>query len=338
MSSNHLAHTATTALVAAGLVDEKRAAEAERVVATVLAPSAIPRAPLRRKMSEVAGYVGAAFLFGAAVLFFAGEWSSLGRTAQTALLGGIALLFAGGCLGVVASGGGPRGLRRSTQQVRRRLASVLATAAVAATGFAVAVPLWDRLAHDSATILLAASAALVVALVGYRAAPSVLGQVAVAVAAMVVLPSGLDTVGSVTGVALGGLVLALGLAWLVLAERGRWSEQQPARVVGCLLALLGGQIPVLIESQTWVGYVGCAAVGAAAFAAYVVRPAWPYLAAGVAAVTLAIPEALFDWTSGSLGSAGVLLAAGVSLLAASLLGLRLRHEARTTEATGPGLD
>ena len=62
------------------------------------------------------------------------------------------------------------------------------------------------------------------------------------------------------------------------------------------------------------------------FAVYVAKRAWPYLLAGVAGVTLAVPEALLDWTEGSLGTAGVLLVAGVTLLGASLLGLRLHGE------------
>ena len=49
----------------------------------------------------------------------------------------------------------------------------------------------------------------------------------------------------------------------------------------------------------------------------------------VAAITLVVPEALLDWTDGSLGTAGMLLATGVTLLVASLLGLRLRQEVGT---------
>jgi len=50
------------------------------------------------------------------------------------------------------------------------------------------------------------------------------------------------------------------------------------------------------------------------------------LATGILAVVLVVPEALNDWTRGSLGSASALLVAGVALLA-SALGLRLHHEA-----------
>ena len=73
-------------------------------------------------------------------------------------------------------------------------------------------------------------------------------------------------------------------------------------------------------------YVATAVVGAVSFWVYVVTRAWPYLAAGVVGVTLAVPEALSDWFDGALGAAGVLLATGVTLLLAALAGLRLRQE------------
>ena len=89
--------------------------------------------------------------------------------------------------------------------------------------------------------------------------------------------------------------------------------------------MLGAQFPVF-DDPAWPGYVATAVVGAAAFWMYVVTRAWPYLATGVIAVTLAVPEALSDWFEGALGAAGVLLATGVTLLVAALAGLRLRQE------------
>lgn len=337
MSTNRIPQTVVAALVSAGLLEPSRSTEAERVVTAALSPSAVPATPLRRRMSEIAGYVGGAFVVGAGVLFFSSEWNNLAEPAQVALLGGVALLLAGACGVLVVTSGGVAAVRRAEHQVRRRLASVLAAASAAAAGFAVGVLVDDPRSYtdDSRVVLAGAAAALAVAILGYRVAPSAVGQLAVAAAAFTAIPSALDTFGSVEGVALGGLVLALGVVWLALAERGVWLEDQSGRVIGCLLAVLGGQLPALgPDSPDWVGYTVTAVVGVAAFGAYVVRPAWPYLAAGVVAVTLAVPEALFDWTSGSLGSAGVLLVTGLTLLGASLLGLRLRHE---VSETGRGL-
>jgi hypothetical protein len=186
-------------------------------------------------------------------------------------------------------------------------------------------------------VLAGAAAALVLALLGYAVAPSTVGQAGAAVAAFVAIPAAVDLVGVADdSVAMGLAVLALGLLWLALAEAGAWHEVESGRVLAGVLAVLGAQLPVFGD-QSWVGYVATAAVGVGAFGGYVVRPAWPYLATGVVALTLAVPEALTDWTEGSLGPAGVLLATGVTLLVAALLGLRLRQEIPGRPRSGTGV-
>jgi hypothetical protein len=143
---------------------------------------------------------------------------------------------------------------------------------------------------------------------------------------MYLVPFALMTLDLEGGVLHGLVVVGVGALWLLLAETGRWREVLPARVVGTAMLVVGAQIPIGSD-HPWVAYVSLAVVALVGFTLYVVRRAWPYLVAGVAGVTLAVPEALLDWTEGSLGTAGVLLVAGVTLLAASLLGLRLRAEA-----------
>jgi hypothetical protein len=327
MRTDRTPQAVVTALVHAGLLDASRSSDAERVVSTVLTPVGAPAPPLRRRMAEIAGYVGAAFVVGAAGLFFASEWGSLSQGEQGGILVAIAAVLAAAAVTLVVTGGGVRRLTEPTQEVRRRLGSVLFTGAAGAAGFAAAVLVDDRSAYtdDSLAVLLGAVVALAVALVGYRVAPSVVGELGTAVAAVTAIPSGLDVLGSAEGLTTGGLVLLLGVVWLLLAERGVWREDESARVLGVTLAVIGAQIPVS-DDHGWVAYVATAAVGVATFGMYVVRPAWPYLAAGVVAMTLAVPEALSDWTDGSLGSAGVLLVTGVTLLVAALAGLRLRQE------------
>ena len=324
-------HLVVTRLVDAGLLDAARTDEAERVVAGALATTATgtadDRAPLRRRMSEIAGYVGGAFVVGAAVLFFANSWDDLTRGGQAGILAVIAVLLAAAVGVLVVTGGGVAAMRTDAQAVRRRLASVLSVGAALAAGFMVGLLSQSPATYrdDSRGVLVGAGVALLVVVAGYVLAPSVAGQAAAAAAAFTMVPSGLDTGGDVDVVAMGLVVLGIGVVWLVLAETGVWREDLSARVIGSGLALLGAQIPVFDDPQ-WVGYVLTAGVAAAAFAGYVVRPSWPYLAAGVVGATLAVPEALTDWAEGSLGSAGVLLATGVTLLVAALLGLRLRHE------------
>ena len=77
-------------LVRAGLVDSGRSAEAEAVVARALSGGTRTVTPLRRRIAEIAGYVGAAFVLGAAFLlseiqpFF--EVASIGKDPHIMIL------------------------------------------------------------------------------------------------------------------------------------------------------------------------------------------------------------------------------------------------------------
>lgn len=322
-----------SALVDHGLLAPERSAEALAVVGPLLPEPATgtgESTPVRRRLAEVAGYVGGAFVVGAAVLFLSTTWADLGPWTQVALLLGSGLLLAAVGTAVVLTANAAPGLRRADAAgaVRRRLASVLLTGAAGCVAFGVGVALDETDASDELTVLLAATTALVVALAGYRLTPSVVGQLGAAVAAVTMLPSGLGALSSESRsiVPLALTFLALGGVWLLAAERRWWREAEVARVVGCALALIGAQMPVLAQDEVWVGYLLTAAVALAAFAGYLASRAWVHLATGVVGVTLVVPEALHDLYGESLGAAGVLLAAGVTLLGASLLGLRLRHE------------
>jgi hypothetical protein len=180
--------------------------------------------------------------------------------------------------------------------------------------------------HETEVGLAAFGVLAVLSLLGYVVAPTIVGQLGVATGAVGFVPILVDALRG-DSVATGLSILGLGVLWLLATERGLWREVGSARVIGCGLALIGAQIPILESDQTrWVAYVATALVAVAAFVVYVARPAWPYLAAGVIAVTLVVPEALIDWTDNALGPAGGLLVAGSTLLVASLLGLRLRKE------------
>ncbi|MGZ4426454.1 MAG: hypothetical protein ACXVXM_03600 [Nocardioidaceae bacterium] len=318
------------ALVGQRLVDPGRRAEAVDVVGRSLAGTSERTLPLRRRLAELAGYVGAAFVVAAIALLVADQWRSLPVAARSGLLYGAAvLLFAAGVV-LGLTGGGLADLRAGTQPVRRRLAGVLFTVAAGAGAAATVVWLVHALHPGTAevdrtpVVGLAGSLVLVaLGVAGYLLAPTLLGQAVVAVGAGYATAFALDTVADVAPVPLGLLLLGLGVVWLLLAERGWWREVTAGRVVGCLFLLVGAQVPVG-SATAWVGYVATLTVAVAGFALYVVRRAWPYLAVGVAGVSLVVPEALLDWTEGSLGTAGVLLVSGVTLLGASLFGMRLR--------------
>ncbi|QNN54370.1 hypothetical protein [Nocardioides mesophilus] len=336
MSTQSTTRAVVTALIEAGLLDPSRAGEADPVVAGALEHGTEVAVPLRRRMAEIAGYVGGAFVVGAAVLFLGTTWTDLSLGQQVGLLLVTALVLVAAGFVVVGTAGGARALRQPEEAVRNRLTSVLLTAAAGCLSFAVGLWLLDVMSNEELAVMLAALAGLAAALLGYLVAPTTVGQLGSAAAAFAAIPSGLGALssGGLGEAWFGVLVLALGVLWLLAAERGWWRELLSARIIGCGLAFFGAQLP-LGAVEPWGAYVLTAAVGVAAFAAYLRTRAWPYLATGVVAVTVAVPEALSDWTSGSLGAAGILLVTGVTLLVAALLGLRLRQEAHEQHRNGP---
>ncbi len=317
-------------LEAAGLLEPARRAEAETVVRAALEDSSRgidAGGSMRRRLSEIAGYVGGAFVVGASGLFVATGWNELSRAGQVSVFLGGATVLVLVALALTAAAGGRARLATEAESVRRRLTSVLFTGAAGCTAFGVGLLLETRLDNVELGVLISALVGLVTALVGYRIAPTAVGQLGMMVAAFVSVPSGLGALdtGSTSTIPLGLALLLLGAGWLVLAELGVWHEVLAARVIGTVVAVIGAQTP-LFDNGAWVAYVATALVGGLAFWLYVVSRAWPYLATGVVAITLAVPEALSDWFDGALGAAGVLLATGVTLLLTALAGLRLRQE------------
>lgn len=338
-----------SALVERGIVPPSRQAEAFCVVDQTLAEGAhsalahpIPShgsqshplrsgdepsaAPLRRRFSELAGYVGGSLVVAAGALFVANEWESLTLGLRVGLLLLTAVILAAAGAAITVSAGGRRILRSGSRPVQRRLAGVLLSGAAVAVAAAVGVAVEDAVDNTFWQPGLATGLALLIlAVAGYAVAPSLLGQLTAVTGACLSLGFALEALDWTGSVTVGMTFLALGVGWAAVAERGVWREVTGARIIGCALALIGAQVPLGSQVE-WVAYVLTGLVAAVGFALYVVRRAWPYLAAGVIGVTLAVPEALLDLTNESLGTAGVLLVAGATLLGASLVGLRLRQE------------
>lgn len=323
-----------SALVAQGLVaTASRAAAAEVVDRALLHPPAAATGR-RQHWAELAGYVGGTFVVAAAVLFVVDQWEDLARTARVALLAGTALVLAGVAAALVLTSGGRRAVALPAEAVRRRLAGVLLVAAAASGGMAAGTRAdsWvDPGTYSGVPVMVGTLTAVVLALVGYLLAPTAFGQVAVAVAAAASVPATLEVLATQEPLPIGLAWLSLGVLWLVLVETDRWFEPWSARIVGSVLVVLGAQVAV-VDRWPWVGYLALLLVAVAGFALYVRTHAWPYLAVGVAGLTLVVPQALLDWTDGTLGTAGVLLVAGLTLLGASLVGLRLRAGTQRADA------
>lgn len=340
------ADTVVSRLVGRGLVDPDRVEEAREVVRAALDDRTAAPAPLRRRLAEVAGYIGGSLVVAAAVVFLAEEWAGLSTGARTATLGAIAVVLFGAAVTVTLAG------RRTVSEaeaepvpdqapergVRRRLAGALGTGGAFAAAFAVAVLVEDRAPGLSSATWFAGGLALGVTAAGaYLLAPTALGQAGIATGAALALDSGLDTfLGSADEAHFGVATLVLGAVWLGLTEHGLWWERSAGLTIGCVLLLLGAQLPVFGADHASLGYALTAAVALVTVVVYTRTRAVPYLVTAVAALTIVVPEALLDWTQGSLGPVGALLATGITLLVASLLGLRLRREIGHERGADPG--
>lgn len=274
----------------------------------------------RTQFAELAGYAGGALLLGAVGLFLVTEWAGLSDGQRTGFLGGLAVVLLGAGAAVLLTGGATaRATARDRDSARRRLVSTLWALGAAASAAAVGVAV-------GADIPVAAFAVgAVVAATAYALVPGAPGQVAAAAGLAALGISALaeaDLDDTTTPYAL--TLAGIGVLWAVLTAAGLLREAQLGYTVAVGLALFAGQLPVIGSDREWVGYAITAAVAVAGFVGYLAVTSWPVLVGGVVATTLVVPEALHDWTEGSVSVSGALMVAGVTLLAASAAGLRLR--------------
>jgi hypothetical protein len=321
-------------LVERGVLDQ---AQAGSVLAelTALPHPPRPRSP-RRLLGEIAGYLGASFVVGATLMFLHEQWDVLGRTGRLSMLAATAVLLFGSGLAVrwSAAPPGPYWWRQwRGDDVRCRLSSTLLTGAAAAAGFATYAGL-EKPAVDHAWFA-ASLAGLTVVVVGYLLARSALGQLGMAVAAFTVYGTVLDLLDVENTGVLGLGALVLGAGWAVLAWQRLVAERRFAVAVAVTFALIGAQTLALGDSpaENYLGYALTALASGVCFTAYAWIREWIVLAGGVVGTTLVVPEFLHDVTDGSLNASGMLLVAGVTLLAGGLAGLRIR---RSPDPSHPG--
>jgi hypothetical protein len=278
-----------------------------------------PQRPRQVQFRELAGYLGAALVGGAILLSAETVWTELGHGVRVGLLvsATLALILAG-----VALGGWTlprmRVLSHTMPSTRRRLVGVLFVIASIAGAATVLEMTWDADQVEPAWV---PAAGLLVAALGYAAVATLVGQIACWAWALWLVSTILGS-GDYDATFDGLKILGVGLVWLVLAWRGVWQERYAAVGLASGTALYGAQQIVMTGSAS-LGYAVTALVGLGCFALFAATRNWLALATGVVAITLVVPEALLDWTDGSLGAAGALLAAGLALLGASAAGYRL---------------
>lgn len=277
------------------------------------------------RLVEVVAYLGGALVLAAGFLFLMQSWDDLGDVGQVSFLAAVTL-----ALGVAGGATVPRGAG-GAGEVRLRLSGTLLTGSALAAGFTVGVAIqvfsdadfqgvpWPAVAGG--LVVTAASA------LAYRFSSTAVGLVGMLGGAFTAATSLGSELAGDEALGVGLSVFALAVVWLVLTELDLFDQRTIARAFGLAAALMGAQVASFTGDQAWAGYLASVIVAGAGVWLYVVRLAWPYLAAAVIAVTLVVPEAVSDWTDNSLGVVGGVLVAGVTLLVASYAGYRVRKEA-----------
>jgi hypothetical protein len=290
-----------------------------------LTASAPAATPARSRAAEVAGYAGGALVVSAAGLFLTTSWSSLDQAGRVGVLAAAALVLA--VAGAALAGRLWRALRQDADSPRRRLVSTLWVGAAWCAGSAAYVAADEPfdIGSSAPSWLVGGAVALVASAAGYALVPSLLGQVAVWGALWWMVHGGAELLHIEYGNVYGTGLVVLGVAWALLGVRRVLRERDTAVALGAVMALFGAQTP-LLQGTAALAYVLTGALAAACFAAYLRLHGWPLLAGGVAATTFVVPEVVRDATDDALPVTGVLLLAGLTLLAACALGLRLRAE------------
>lgn len=310
-------------LVASGILTEEQAVA---VLAELRAADAVP-APARRGgwWMEVAGYVGGGLMLAGAATLVGVSWDALSQVGQMALLAAVSVALIAAALAI---GGGPaalRPVRDGSAPGRRRVIGVLLALAAGPAALAVGV------AVDNHPEVLAPAVGLAVAVSGYAWVRTVPGALAAAVLSLItVVSAGNEVTDPVLATAVG--LIALGSTWIALSVGGVVVPRGVGFGIGAAIALIGAQEPIGSSETAGWAYGLTFAVAAACLALYRWQRAAVLLVAGVLGVSVAVPEAVWDWTEGAGGAAGVLLVGGAVLLAASGVGLRLHRADRPHRA------
>ena len=306
-----------------GAAARPRTAGAAPTVEGTDGAAAVGRAPDRRPLTsvlaEVGGYVGATFVGAAAVAVAGPQWDALAFGGRLALLLVPAVLLLTAAVAVAAAAPGPWTPREVSPAhgPRRRLVSALVLVAAGLGGGAAALVAGGEREATAATLT-----ALLVTGLAYVACRTALLQLGAAVSAMSAIYAVVDLSDAPIGAA-GVGVAALGVLWAVLAYVGLLAERVLGLVVGAGLAFLGGE-SLVVDESSGVGYVVMAAVALAGLAGYLALREVALLAAGAVALAVVVPQAAIDWSDGALGAAGAMLVCGLSIVTASVVGLRVR--------------
>ncbi|UGT39426.1 DUF2157 domain-containing protein [Nocardia yamanashiensis] len=281
----------------------------DAVVAAVARERAARLAP-GRLLAEIAAYAGAGLVLAGLVVLLDSSWDDLGTAGKMLAL---ALVSAGLIAGGVALAGGRRGLFQPDGFARTgpaRLAATLFALAPVSAALLVGLAIDER--GDDNAFVWAALVGTGLAVLGYTALPSLMGLVAgglfsaPAVAAMLTVWADLDDF----GMGIGLLVLA-GI-WFAAGRSGRAAPTWAGYVIAMVIAVVGAELTGDLHTGWAVAFL--LATAATCFALYFTDRNPVLVLGGGALVTIAVVQAVWEWTDHSVGAAVLILVAGAAVL------------------------
>lgn len=315
-------------LVTSGVLTTDQAGAVRREVAAVRASGGA--APIRPTwitvLAEIGGYVGGAFVLGAAAVLVADNWDSLPTATRPAVLdipGALLLLAAWYVRRSTPEAGTGRDAERGA---RRRMVSVFVTVAAALLGTGTGVILDELSTADEWAAASGFATALAVVGAGYTLFRGPLLHIATGVALLGTIESIVAATVLQEDVASGWAMVVVAVGWAAATLTHLLREREFGFGWAGLLAFTGGEMLVSTGMASG-GYAVLVALAIAGMAGFVVLRAFTLLVTGVGTLAVVIPQIVIDVTDGTLGAAGALLVVGLSIVGASVLGLRLRRTA-----------
>jgi hypothetical protein len=264
-----------------------------------------PEPTRRARWTEIISYAGGALVLAGAIALLGPAWDGLTREVRSGLLGLITALLLGAALAV----------RRTGSASRRRVTGVLWTLAAVTAGLAAAQLV---IGHE---VLIASGVGLVVAVTGYVLFPGSTGLLVSGVLSMTALFSLLDLIGPQPTLPQAFAVIGLGVVFAALAATGVVRHRGLGLAIGSVLALIGAQLPMgMADNDGW-PYVLTLLVAVGCLALYVREKTPVLIVAGIVGITIAVPEAVWDLTDGTLGGALLIVLTGFILLGTGTSGL-----------------
>ena len=262
-------------------------------------------------LAEIAGYLGGAFVFIAAVIVSANKWDSLTQTQRGIIFGTLAVALFALALFVGTSTG-----------VKSRLSGVLYGLAAGSTTGTLAV---INPQQDAPTVAFLAGTA--VALIGFYIVQTFVGH---AVLFGYIFISGIMAVSDLTGdgsnmaIYVATFFLTLGGTWIFLTYR-KYLDTLLGYIFGGGTLFIATQI-LFIDAEHWLSYLSMIAVAGVTAWLYLRIHSWPLVLTAVLTTTVGVGEFVAETLGGSLGAALGLFAAGAALVVSSLLALRNKRE------------